>query len=209
MKWSLPAAVLVLSIALVGCTLAVEASDRPAPTSVPTPSASASTPVELVPGSTLDRSVVTAAVPDGATLSVVVPSDAGEEELAALAAVQKAAARHGATVQVHADADPVAAVTAALADRPDAVVGIGPALVGVLDRASAANLDVSFLLLGTQLAEPTGNVIAVTWPGAEERAVFAEDPASFSGGAAYAGAALEIGLAAFASGLDGHVIALD
>lgn len=204
MKWTLPAAGLVLAIALVGCAPVVEESERP----TPTPTASVSN-AELVPGSTLDRSAITAAVPDGAALSVVAPSDAGEEERAALAAVQDAAIRHGATVQVHAEADPVAAVRAALAEHADVVVGIGPAAVGALDRASAANLDVSFLLLGTQLAEPTGNVIAVTWPGAEERAVFAEDPAPFSGGAAYAGAALEIGLAAFASGLGGHVIALD
>lgn len=205
MKWSVPAVGLVLAIALVGCTPAVEVSDQP----TPTPSASAPTPVELVPGSILDRSAVTAAVPEGTVVSVVVPSDAGEEESAALAAVRDAAARHEIGVQVHADADPVAAVTAALADRPDAVVGIGPALVGVLDRASAANLGVSFLVLGTQLAEPTGNVIAVTWPGAEERAVFADEPASFTGAATHAGEALEVGLAAFTSGLDGHVIALD
>lgn len=211
MKSSASALALLLVVVLTGCSPVAEASPSStvAPTSTPSASTEASTPVELVPGSTLDRSAVTAAVPAGETISIVVPSDPGEEERLAFAAVQDAAARHRATVQVHADTDPVASVTTALADRPDVIVAIGPALISAIDRASAANLDVSFLVLGTQLAEPTGNVIAVTWPGAEERAVFADAPASFTGAATYAGEALGVGLAAFASGLDGHVIALD
>lgn len=209
MKSSASAIALLLVVVLAGCAPVAGSSPSSSPTSSPSATAEASTPVDLVPGSTLDRSAVTAAVPAGETISVVAASDPGEEERAALAAVNEAAARHGATVHVHADADPVAAVDAALADHADVVVGIGPAVVGAVDRASAANLDVSFLVLGTQLAEPTGNVIAVTWPGAEERAVFADDPAPFAGAAVYAGEAWEVGLAAFASGLDGHVIALD
>lgn len=207
MKSSASALALLLIVVLAGCAPVAKAAPSPTPSS--SASVDASTPTELVPGSTLDRSAVTAPVPAGEAISIVTSVVPGEEERLALAAVQDAAARHATTVQVHADADPVAAVTAALADDPDAVVAIGPALVGAVDRASAANLDASFLVLGTQLAEPTGNVIAVTWPGAEERAVFADDPAAFAGAATYAGEAFEVGLAAVASGLGGHVIALD
>lgn len=209
MKSSSSALALLLIVVLAGCAPVTESSSSSSPTSSPSATAESSTPTELVPGSTLDRSAVTAPVPEGAVVSVVASHDPGDEERAALTAVEEAAARHGATVQVHADADPVAAVEAALADRADVVVAIGPALIGSVDRASAANLDASFLVLGTQLAEPTGNVIAVTWPGAEERAVFADDPAAFAGAATYAGEAFEVGLAAVASGLGGHVIALD
>lgn len=88
------------------------------------------------------------------------------------------------------------------------IIGIGPAVVGAIDRASASNLDVPFLVLGTQLAEPTDNVVAVVWPGADERAVFADEELPFAGAAEYADAAVEAGLGAFASDLSGQVIDL-
>lgn len=200
-----PVAAAITAIAvLTGCAADAGAASSPPPAaSVPaTPSP------EQVPGSTLDASAVTAEAPDGLTLAVVIAADPGEQEEAALDAVTVFAAEHSGSLTVHHDASTPVAVDAALAERPDVIVGIGPAVVGAIDLASASHLDTSFLMLGTQLAEPTGNVIAVVWPGAEERAVFAEEELPFDGADVYAAEAVETGLAAFASELDGHVIAL-
>ncbi|MFK4761256.1 hypothetical protein ACI3KS_10020 [Microbacterium sp. ZW T5_45] len=175
---------------------------------VGTPMPAASAPPEQVPGSTLSADQVTAAVPHGQTLAVVVAADADEQQSVAVAAIETFAAAHGSVVQVFADAASADAVDRALASGPDVVVGVGPEVTGAVDLASASNLDVRFLVLGSQLAEPTGNVIAVVWPGADERAVFAEEAQQLSGAEEYARAAIETGLAAFASGLDGHVIRL-
>jgi hypothetical protein len=170
-----------------------------------------STPVVAatdVPGSTLDASAVTADAPHGLTLAVVTAA-AGPQETLVREAVEAFAEAHDGSVSVHVDASTPDAVTAALTEDVDVVVGIGPAVAGAIDRASASHLETSFLVLGTQLAEPTGNVVAVVWPGADERAVFADQELGFEGADVYAADAVEVGLAAFTSGLDGHVIALE
>lgn len=174
----------------------------------PSGSASGSVGPEQVPGSTLPVDRVTASVPHGQTLAVVTAADADEQERLAVAAIEAVASAQGSTVQVFADAASADAVDRALESEPDVVVSVGPEVTGAVDLASASNLDVRFLVLGSQLAEPTGNVIAVVWPGAEERAVFAEEEQRLSGAEQYARAATEAGLAAFVSGLDGHVIRL-
>ena len=160
-------------------------------------------------GAGIDAGFVGGALaPDGLTLAVVAATSAGEEAQIALAAVREFATGHDGTVLVF-DQSPPDAVDQALRAEADVIVGIGPAVVGAIDLASAANLDTSFLVLGTQLAEPTENVVAVVWPGADERAVFADEELDFSGAETFAAEAIETGLAAFASGLAGHVIALD
>ncbi|MDP3952566.1 hypothetical protein [Microbacterium sp.] len=192
--------VVLLAAALVlpGCAASGQSVDDSV-----LPSAVETIDPQLVPGSTLEASAVSADAPDGLHLAVVAPAQPEEQEQAALDAVEHFAAQHDGTVTVHPNVD------AALADDADVIVGIGPTGVGAIDLASAANLDTSFLVLGTQLAEPTGNVIAVVWPGADQRAVFAEEELPFAGADVYAARAIETGLAAFASDLDGHVIALD
>ncbi|MGO2518782.1 MAG: hypothetical protein ACTH8F_01530 [Microbacterium sp.] len=189
---ALVAAVLVLT----SCAASGEQDDGAAPQTAST------VEPHLVPGSTLDASTVTADAPDGVRLVVVAPAHIGEQEQIALDALELFAAEHDGSVAMHPDAD------AALAADADVIVGIGPTAVGAIDRASAANLDMSFLVLGSQLAEPTGNVIAVVWPGADQRAVFADEDHPFGAADVYAARAVETGLAAFATGLDGHVIAL-
>lgn len=198
------------AVALAAVMLLAGCAVQPAPADPGEQSidSTASSPID-VPGSTLGASAVTADAPDGLSLAVVSAPDAGEQESLVRAAVDGFARSHDAVVTVHADASASDAVAAALALEPDVIVGIGPAVVGGIDRASASHLETSFLVLGTQLAEPTGNVVAVVWPGADERAVFADEELAFSGADVYAEDAVEVGLAAFASGLDGHVILLD
>lgn len=211
------AVVLVAFVALVasGCATDVDAgagssvARTSAPPADPTAGSDASVGPGDVPGSTLDVSAVTAPPPEGLELAVVVSADIGEQEQRAADAVQAYADEHESSVTLHADESTQDAVAAALAERADVIIGIGPGVVGAIDRASASNLDVSFLILGTQLAEPTANVIAVTWPGADERAVFADEELEFSGADGFAAEAVSTGLAAFWSDLDGHVIALD
>lgn len=203
----LPASAVALAavMLLAGCAVQPAPAD---PGGQGIESSTAVAPID-VPGSTLDASAVTADAPDGLSLAVVGAPDAGEQELLVGAAVDAFARGHDAVVTVHADEAASDAVAAALALEPDVIVGIGPAVVGAIDRASASHLETSFLVLGTQLAEPTGNVVAVVWPGADERAVFADEELAFGGADVYADDAVEVGLAAFASGLDGHVILLD
>lgn len=194
---ALAAGILVIAAALTGCAATTGADTTPTPIAA-----------ERVPGSTLAPDAVTVDPAEGQVLAVVAAADRGDEEQAVLDAVERYAAAHAGTVIVCDDASRVDAVSAALAAEPDAVVGVGPAVVAAIDRASASNLDVPFLVLGTQLAEPTGNVVAVVWPGADERAVFADEELPFAGAAEYADAAVEAGLGAFASDLSGHVIDL-
>jgi basic membrane lipoprotein Med (substrate-binding protein (PBP1-ABC) superfamily) len=58
------------------------------------------------------------------------------------------------------------AVAEAAADDAAVVVGAGPRVVDALALSTPQFLDQQFLLVGAQLAEPTGNVTAVIWPGA-------------------------------------------
>lgn len=196
-RHAIAAGILVIAAVLTGCAATTGAD--------PTPTSVAAAPA---PGATLAPDAVTADPAEGQVLAVVAAADRGEDEQAALDAVERFAAAHAGTVIVYDDASPVDAVSAALAAEPDAIIGIGPAVVGAIDRASASNLSVPFLVLGTQLAEPTDNVVAVVWPGADERAVFADEELPFAGAAEFADAAVEAGLGAFASDLSGQVIDL-
>ncbi|MGM1018380.1 MAG: hypothetical protein ACQEW8_12665 [Actinomycetota bacterium] len=202
----LAAGLLAAALALAGCATPPADAAPPASVSAETPS----TAPEDVPGSTLPATAVTAAPAEGLALAVVTSADPGEQEQVALDAFRSFAAEHGGTATVFDQAPAEESVAQALAAEADVIIGIGPTGIGAIDLASASNLDRSFLLLGVELEEPTGNVIAVVWPGASDRAVFTgEDAIGFDGAQTYAATAIETGLGAFGSGLDGHVIALD
>lgn len=194
------------ALALAGCAAPPADAAAPASVSVDAPSIAP----EDVPGSTLPATAVTVAPVEGLVLAIVTAAEPGEQEQLALNAVRSFAAEHGGTATVFDRAPAEESVAQALASEADVIIGIGPTGIGAIDLASASNLDQSFLLLGVELEEPTGNVIAVVWPGASDRAVFTGEAAiDFDGAQAYAATAIETGLGAFASGLDGHVIALD
>lgn len=200
-------ALLAATLALGGC--AASPGEPAAPTPVSTASAPTSVPSPGAPGSTLDASAVTEAAPRGQRIALIVNAEPTKEERLLLAEAEAVVTGHGGTVTVHAEPSAADSVSSALADDPDVVVAVGPSVVGAVDLASASNLDRSFLVLGTQLAEPTNNVVAVVWPGADDRAVFADQQATLTGVPEHGSTAVELGLAAFASGLAGYVIALD
>lgn len=205
------AVVLTLTVLLGGCAstpVGASPSASGSAESSSTADTGSTSDSSAVPGSTVRADAVTAPAPEGQRVAVVVAADAGEQERTALAVIDAFVAAHEGVVTVHAEASQVDSVQAALDEHPDVIVALGPSVVGAVDLASASNLDQSFLVLGTQLAEPTGNVVAVTWPGADQRAVFADEEATFTGAETFAVTAIDLGLAAFPSGLSGHVIAL-
>lgn len=82
-------------------------------------------------------------------------------------------------------ANPVPAIGEAVGLRPDLVVTAGDGLVDPLALVTANHLDQQFLVVGAELAEPTGNVTAADWSGASFRgeglgSASTYDPASFT-----------------------------
>ncbi|MFD7026338.1 BMP family ABC transporter substrate-binding protein [Promicromonospora sukumoe] len=111
------------------------------------------------------------AAPDGYSMVVIAQGD--DPTTATLtAAVEHYAAEHGAdlTVLPARDHDEVERrIDEAAAAAPDLVVGVGDGVVDVFSLITAQYLETDFLVVGAQLPEPTHNVTAVVWPGAEFR----------------------------------------
>jgi hypothetical protein len=88
------------------------------------------------------------------------------------AAVEHYATTHGASLTLltaRGDDEVEQRIDEAVAATPDLVVGVGDGVVDVFSLITAQYLETDFLLVGSQLPEPTHNVTAVTWPGAEFR----------------------------------------
>lgn len=110
---------------------------------------------------------------DGYRIAVIVP-DISAGSVALLSAARAVAGANGANLREfpvdEEGEDPVgAALERALSARPDLIVGLGDGVVDVFSFESAQRLDQQFLVIGAQLAEPTGNVTAVVWDGATSR----------------------------------------
>jgi hypothetical protein len=110
---------------------------------------------------------------------------------------------------VDAAGDYVARIADAINLKPDLIISAGNPLVDPLSLVTASHLDQQFLVIGAELAEPTTNVTAATWPGASYRGEglgtsTAYDPASFT--QSRAAAALRAGVAGVLSGHTGIVV---
>ncbi|MDR7381750.1 BMP family ABC transporter substrate-binding protein [Promicromonospora iranensis] len=110
---------------------------------------------------------------DGYRIAAIVP-DTSAPTTVLLSAAREVASANGADLRElpvdEKDEDPVgAALGRALDARPDLIVGLGDGVVDVFGFESAQYLDQQFLVVGAQLAEPTGNVTAVVWDGATSR----------------------------------------
>lgn len=120
-----------------------------------------------------DRSPATAAGPVDAagpvtsettTIALVGPDDAATRTVAD--------ALTDDSTDLHWDpalTDPQARVDAAITAEADLIVVVGADALDAVDRESAQRLDQRFLILGAQLPEPTENVTAVIWSGADAR----------------------------------------
>jgi hypothetical protein len=208
----------ILATAVAGCSAMGDGVGASASTSTLSTSSSSSVPADKpgapVPESTVAASSIDAAEIPAALRLAVVTADTSDESAAdiaaTLAAVEAFAQLHGATVSVvptgaGALVDPDAMLQSALADEPNMIIVLGESVLTALDRVSASNIGQQFLVLGAQLPEPTENVTAVIWPGADARGTNAVAPVL----AARTAEALEVGVAAVASGTSGIVLTLE
>jgi hypothetical protein len=62
--------------------------------------------------------------------------------------------------------DPITSIVHAMDMQPELIVSVGETQIDALATVTPNHLDVPFLVLGAELAEPTGNVTAVDWSGA-------------------------------------------
>lgn len=116
------------------------------------------------------------------------------------------------TVEVDDHDHPVDAIVTAMDQRPDLVISAGNGLVDALALVTANHLDQQFLIVGAEIAEPTGNVTAVDWTGASFRGEglgmpSAYDPDSFT--SARCDRAVRAGVAAVLSDVRGVVVWID
>ena len=116
------------------------------------------------------------------------------------------------TIDATAEDDLQPPIAQAIGMHPDLVVSVGNDLVDALAIVTASHLDQQFLVVGAEVAEPTGNVTSVDWSGASYRGeglgmASTWDPASFT--ADRCGTAIRAGAAAVLSGVTGIVVWLD
>lgn len=67
---------------------------------------------------------------------------------------------------VDADGDAITGIVHAMDLNPELIVAVGEGLIDAMAMVTPNHLDVPFLVLGAELAEPTDNVTAVDWTGA-------------------------------------------
>ncbi|MDX6264235.1 MAG: hypothetical protein QOH84_5923, partial [Kribbellaceae bacterium] len=112
-------------------------------------------------------------------------------------------------VKVTAADDHIARIGEAMDLHPDLIVAAGNNLVDPLAMVTPNHLDQQFLVVGAELAEPTGNVTAADWTGASFRgeglgASSTYDPTTFT--PTRAAAAIRAGVASVLSGWSGIVL---
>ena len=116
------------------------------------------------------------------------------------------------TVAAEGGLDLLPSITKALDMHPDLIVSAGNDLIDPLATVTPNHLSQQFLVVGAELAEPTGNVTAVDWSGASFRGEglgmsSTYDAASFT--PERCAASIRAGVAAVLNDLTGIVLWLD
>lgn len=129
----------------------------------------------------------------------VVTVSSGLDDPASVKAVEKAIATraHGAEItslRAVQSNEQEAVLDQAIGIKPDLIIGIGPNILGAIDLTSAQFLEQKFVVIGGQLAEPTDNVQAIVWPGADGRAALASDKLPFENVENFASPAAKLAL---------------
>lgn len=189
--------VVAAALVLTGCTSTPEAVEE--------------VPV-TAPGATLSPTGIGSeeAVPQG--LRIVVITTGAVAEPVAVTAVEWARVTGSVVQQIPSAPDRVDAdLLAALDEAPDLIVAAGAEVVDLIAFQSPQHLEQPFLLLGGQLAEPTANVTAVIWSGADFRGAGGDDlagldPATFT--TERITQALDAGTRTVLDGSDGYVLDL-
>ncbi|WP_345542303.1 hypothetical protein [Microbacterium jejuense] len=203
----------MLLLSLTGCATDDWSAPRAAPTVVGTPAAGFMPATAPSPEATV--------VPADGSWQGVSPSagyrvvlltsgsDATTEVLNA--AVEDWASEEQVSLRtvVAEDSGAIRAIVDAMDMKPDLIVSTGEALVDALAMVTPNHLDVSFLVLGAELAEPTYNVTAVDWTGAGFRgeglgSATHFDESSFT--PERSDAAIRAGAAAVLTGMTGVVL---
>lgn len=204
-----------LVLALAGCAGDDWSTPRPATTALGAPAPGFLPTSTPSPEATVTPSSGSWAGADPAPGYRVVLLTAGDDPstLTLEAAVRAWASDvHADLRTVSADDDPVVGIVHAMDLKPELIVSVGDALIDPLAIVAPNHLDVSFLVLGAELAEPTGNVTAVDWTGAGFRGeglgtATHFDQASFT--PERSADAVRAGTAAVLNGLTGVVLWID
>jgi hypothetical protein len=161
------AAVLLLSLS--GCAAADWSAPRPSTTAIGTPAAGFTPEVEPSPEATVEPLADSwAAVQPSPGYRVVLLTSGDDVTTQAIsAAVEEWATDTGADLRrVQAGDDAIPGIVEAMDMNPELIVTAGESLIDALAMVTPNHLDIPFLVLGAELAEPTYNVTAVDWTGA-------------------------------------------
>ncbi|MDQ1130986.1 hypothetical protein [Microbacterium sp. SORGH_AS_0888] len=202
----------LLLVCLTGCAGSDWSIPHPATTAVGTPSAGFAPAIAPTPEATVmpaDGSWRGVRPSPGYRVALLVGDDSSTTT-ALVAAVTAWASETNADLRTVSGAeDPVAGIVAAMELHPELVVSVGDPLIDPLATVSANHLDVPFLVLGAELAEPTANVTAVDWTGAGYRGEGLGTATHFSEASFTAercGDAIRAGVAAVLTGMTGVVL---
>ncbi|MEV6425547.1 hypothetical protein [Streptomyces sp. NPDC051662] len=116
------------------------------------------------------------------------------------------------TVVADTPHDLIPSISEAIDMRPDLIVSAGNGLIDPLATVTPNHLSQPFLVVGAELAEPTGNVTAVDWSGASFRGEGLGASSTYDAGSfttERCAAAIRAGVAAVLNDLTGIVIWLD
>jgi hypothetical protein len=166
------------------------------------------------PGGTMTPSAgswSSAHAPDGYRV-VLLSSDEDAQTKVLSKVVRTWATKNGIALTRVSAKDPatqLASIDEAIDLKSDLVISVGQSLADPLAVVTASWLDQDFLLLGSELAEPTYNVTAAIWQDGSYRGGASEsaatyDPKLFT--PARITRALSAGIAAVVSGYDGYVV---
>jgi len=206
----------VLLITLTGCATDDWSTPRAEPTAVGTPAAGFTPETAPSPEATVvpaDGSWHGVSPSPGYRVVLLTSgSDATTEVLND--AVEDWAADEQVSLRtvVAEDSGAIPAIVDAMDMKPDLIVSTGEALVDALAMVTPNHLDMSFLVLGAELAEPTYNVTSVDWTGAGFRgeglgSATHFDESSFT--PERSDAAIRAGATAVLTGMTGVVLWID
>ncbi|WP_229384603.1 hypothetical protein [Microbacterium allomyrinae] len=159
----------VLLLALSGCASADWSAPRAAPTAVGTPApgfvpATAPSPEATVMPASGSWDDVR---PSPGYRVVLLTSGDDDATTALTTAVEQWASETDVDLRtVSADDDAITGIVHAMDMKPELIVSVGEGLIDALAMVTPNHLDIPFLILGAELAEPTYNVTSVDWTGA-------------------------------------------
>lgn len=205
----------ILLAATTACTSTVPTDGDTQPsTTLSTEDTAEASATRPSPGATLPPIAAPPASPDrlaGFTVRIVAADDAlsASGTAAAIAFAQQNGADVEASVSAAGDDDAFAAdLDEAVAAAPSVILTVGPNAIDLVDSASVNTISQLFLLVGAQLPEPTANVTAAVWPGADSRGTVSMAETSPEAFAAHVDAGLEAGFAAILADETGYVYEL-